>query len=73
MLVTPVSNILFPVAALLLGTWLRGVWCEYHIYMTAFTRCQHEKITAEFPCVHTMPLKFVDRLARVDLNLKRFK
>ena len=27
----------------------------------------------QFSCVHTKPLKFVDRLARVPLNLKRFK
>ena len=35
--------------------------------------CVHEKITAEFSRVHTKPLKFVDRLAGVHLNLKRFK
>ena len=33
----------------------------YHIMIeTAFTRCRHEKITTEFPCVHTKLLKFVE-------------
>ena len=39
------------------------------VHETAFTRCRHEKITTEFSCV----LKFVDRFARVHLNLKHFK
>ena len=37
--------------------------CKQIIIKTiTFTRCRHEKITAEFSSVHKEPLKFVDRL-----------
>ena len=40
---------------------------------TAFTQCRHQKTTTKFSCVHTKPLKSVDKLARVHLNLKLYK
>ena len=37
-------------------------------------RCRHKKKNgSEFSRIHTKPLKFVDRLARVHLNFRHFK